>query len=341
MKPIEKLTNMDELRRLLALQKSGESRTIDGKAMAAALKLRVKGQDEVIDDVVRLIKLQWAKEKRKRPIANLMFVGPTGTGKTELAKAMAEYLYGDEKAMLWFDCSEFTGPESKNYLIGVPTGYHGSGQGGKLTRPMLNNPKRVVLFDEIEKAYPAVMDLFLQMMGDGRLTEQGSGETADFTQSVIILTSNAEAQVISQLQKEMTDQSEMLNAVKSHLVSTGKFRMEIMGRIDKIYVFRSLDNEVLADIIGLKMQVLAKEYGLVLEEVDPRLILVALERGNKLSKFGVRALDQQINNMLGDHFVMAKDAGAKRCSLEIDDAGDMVIAHDGAKAQVDEASSAE
>lgn len=326
MSKLSRLTNMEELQRLLDAQKSGSSRTINEAEMIESLQGRVKGQDHVIEDVVRFIKLQWAKEKRKRPIASLLFLGPTGTGKTELAKAMAEYLYGDEKNMVRIDCSELAGPEAKHQLIGVPTGYQGASSGGKLTRPMINNPKRVVLFDEVEKAYREVMDLFLQMMGDGRLTEQGSGEVADFTQAIIVLTSNAEERAIVQLQREMTDQQELANAAKSHLVSCGIFRPEIAGRIDKLYIFKALEGIVICEIIGLKMENLAKEYGLQLDYVDPQLIFDAMERGNKLSKFGVRALDTEINNMLGAHFVAAKEAGGKKVRLEIDDDGFLVIA---------------
>ena len=325
MAKLENITNMAELQRLLEAQTAGESRSINIAEMAEALNDRVKGQEHVTEDVSRLIKLQWAKEKRKRPIANLLFLGPTGTGKTELAKAMAEYLYKDEKAMLRFDCSEFTGPEAKTRLIGSPLGYVGSQQGGQLTRAVINNPKRLVLFDEIEKAYKEVMDLFLQMMGDGRLTEQGSGETADFTQSIIILTSNAEAEAIGKLQEEMSDYHEMTNAVKSHLVSTGKFRPEIMGRIDKVYVFKPLKGMVIAEIVALKMAAAAKEYGLELAYVDPRLIFDAMTRGNKLSKFGIRELDREIGNMLGDHFIAAKEAGGKRVRVDIEEDGVMAI----------------
>lgn len=325
MPKLEKLTNLAELERLLQQQTTGESRAIDAENMAEALKDHVKGQDHVVDELVRLIKREWAKEKRKRPIANLLFLGPTGTGKTELAKAIAEYLYGDEKAMVRFDCSEFTGPEAKTRLIGTPLGYVGSGQGGQLTRPVINNPKRLILFDEIEKAYTQVMDLFLQLMGDGRLTEQGSGEVADFTQSIVILTSNAEAEAIGKLQEEMTDYQEMVNAVKGHLSATGKFRPEIIGRIDRVYVFKPLGGMVMAEIVALKMTNLAKEYGLELTYVDPRLILEAMQRGNKLKKFGVRELDREIGNMLGEDLVAAKQAGGKKIRLDIEDDGVIAI----------------
>lgn len=325
MSKLERLTNMDELRRLLEAQKSGAARSINAEEMAEALKERVKGQDHVVDDVCRLIRLQWAKEKRKRPIANLLFLGPTGTGKSELAKAMAEYLYGDEKAMIAIDCTALTGAHSKDHLIGMPLGYQGASQGGKLTRPMLANPKRIVLFDEIEKAYSGIFDLFLQMMGDGRLAEQGSGDVADFTQSIIILTSNAEEKAIGQLQNEISDEQELANAAKSHLVASGLFRPEIMGRIDKLYIFKPLSDEVRCEIIILKMSNLAKSYSLELEYVDPGIIFQALQRGNKLSKFGVRALEQEIDNMLAPFFVAARENGAKKVRMEVADDGTFEI----------------
>lgn len=325
MPKLENITNMAELQRLLDEQSSGESRTIIIEEMTAALNERVKGQEHVTEDLARFIKLQWAKQKRKRPIANLLFLGPTGTGKTEMAKALAEYLYKDEKNMVRIDCSELTGPESKTRLTGASAGYVGFGQGGQLTRPLLTNPKRVVLFDEIEKAYTEVLDLFLQIMGDGRLTEQSSGDVADFTQSIIILTSNLEAEAVGRLQEEMTDPNERTNAVKTQLVASGKFRPEIAGRIDKVYVFKPLKGIVIAEIVAQKMAGLAKEYGLELVYVDHRLIFEAMKRGNKLAKFGIRELDREIGNMLGDHMIAAKEAGGKRVRLDIEDDGVMAI----------------
>jgi ATP-dependent Clp protease ATP-binding subunit ClpC len=323
MKSLSELTNVDELKKRLAQQSSGKSRVINADEMNAALKGRVKGQDPIIEDVVKMVKIQWAKEKRNRPIANLMFVGPTGTGKTELAKAMANYLYGDDKAMLIFDCSELTGPESKNRLIGSPIGYQGSASGGQLTRAVLGNPKRLILFDEIEKGHSSVYDLFLQMLGDGRLTEQGSGETADFTQSIIIFTSNAEADAIGKLHNEMTDPQERQAAVKSHMVMSGKFRPEIIGRFDRIYVFQPLDDYTQCEIIVLKMQLIASQFGLELDEVDPAIIMESFQRGNKLKKFGARALTQELENMLGDRFLEVKEKGAKKVLLRLDEDGEI------------------
>ncbi|MEA2624838.1 MAG: ATP-dependent Clp protease ATP-binding subunit ClpC [Candidatus Binatota bacterium] len=325
MTDLAKITDLEKLKELLGKQQSGARRVIDEAEMRAALRGRVKGQDHVIDDVTRLIRLQWGKAQRKRPIANLLFLGPTGTGKTELAKVMAEYLYGDERNMLRFDMGEFKGTEGVTRLIGSPLGYVGSQQGGQLTRAVLNNPKRLVLFDEIEKAVSEVFDVFLQMMGDGRLTEAGSGKVADFTQSIIILTSNAESDAIGKLQEQIADYHEMVNAVKSHLADTKVFRAEIVGRIDRVYVFQPLEGLVVADIAAQKMENLAKEYELELAYVDPQFIVEAMSKGNKLSKFGVRELDRVINEMLGESMLAAKEAGVARVRLFVDEDGTMRI----------------
>lgn len=215
--------------------------------------------------------------------------------------------------------------EGKTRLIGTPTGYVGAQAGGALTRPMLANPKRVVLFDEIDKAYSGIQDLFLQMLGDGKLTEQGSGQVADFTQSIIVLTSNAEAEAIGKIQRDTPDYHEMVNAVKSHLADTGRFRAEICGRFDRVYVFKPLEGIVIAEIAALKMSVLAKQYGLELEFIDPELIFQAMKNGNKLKKFGVRALDNVINDMLAARMLDAQQARQKRIRIDSTPDGELTI----------------
>jgi ATP-dependent Clp protease ATP-binding subunit ClpC len=314
---LDEMTNWNELKQMLdkrATEKIGSR--IHEQAMIKHLQSRVKGQDAIIADVARLIRLQMAKQQKSRPICNLLFLGPTGTGKTELAKAIAEFLFGSEDVMLRFDCSEFSGPEAKTRLIGTPTGYVGSELGGHLTRPMSSHPKRLILFDEIEKAYSDVFDLFLQVMGEARLTEQGSGKTVNFSQSIIILTSNAHSEQIGKIQSELSDYTEMLNAVKGYLADAKVFRPEILGRIDKVYVFQPLQGIVVAEIALLKISKLAQEYGLEVEFVAPELIMQALSKNEKISRFGIRELERIIFDMFAPSLAEAKENGAKRVLIE-------------------------
>jgi ATP-dependent Clp protease ATP-binding subunit ClpB len=226
---------------------------IDEKAMLEHLRARVKGQDAILRDVARLIslrdgkrrlRLHLAKDIRNRPICNLLFLGPTGTGKSEVAKAIGSYLFEAESAILRFDGDELTTPDALPRLIGLPMGYEGAEKGGQLTRPVMANSKRVILFDDFDKAYPSIHDLFLTLMGEGRLTEEGSGETVDCTQCVIILTSNAEYEAIGKIQREFSDYHEMVNAVKGRIAESKVLRPEILGRIDRVYVLGSLDGMV-------------------------------------------------------------------------------------------------
>lgn len=323
---LRKLTDFGKIGEKLAALKTGTARRIDEADMTAALKRRVRGQDPIVDDVSKLIRVAWGKSTRRRPIASLLCLGPPGTGKSELAKALAEYLYGDEKNALVFDGPDLSGPEAKNHLLGNPTGYVGAEQGGKLTRPMIANPKRVVVFEEIEKAYREVFDLFLAMLGDGRLVEPSSGQTADFTQSVVVMTGNAEHESLARIVAQTADPQEQASAIKTHLTSAKVFRPEIMDRFDRVYVFRPLSEAMLAEIAVMKADAAAREYGLELVRVDEDVVVELVLKALKFSKPNkVRELIRLVDETLGEPLLAAQEAGRNRVTIELGDTGAPVV----------------
>jgi len=219
--PADKLT-VEEQSKLLNMEKE--------------LHKRVVGQDEALSVVAKAIRRSRAGlSDPKRPSGSFMFLGPTGVGKTEVAKALAEYLFSDEMAMTRVDMSEYMEPHSVARLIGAPPGYVGYDQGGLLTESVRRRPYQVLLFDEIEKAHPDVFNIFLQILDDGRLTD-GQGRVVNFTNTIIIMTSN------------LPD----METVRKH------FRPEFINRIDEIVFFNQLGKDVMADIVKIQLNILDK-----------------------------------------------------------------------------------
>jgi ATP-dependent Clp protease ATP-binding subunit ClpC len=224
--------------------------------MVEHIHRRIIGQDEAVLAVSRAVKTARVGLKDpRRPIGSFLFLGPTGVGKTELAKALAEFLFGSEEALIAIDMSEYMDESAVNRLIGAPPGYVGFEGGGQLTDRVLQTPYTVVLFDEAEKAHRRVMDVLLQIMEEGRLTD-GQGRTASFSEAVIIMTSNLGAGQLAD--PELGDQARDLamEAVKRH------FRPEFLNRLDAIVTFHPLSPENLRAILDLLLQ---KEVGMVAE----------------------------------------------------------------------------
>ncbi len=228
--------------------------------MEGRLKERVIGQDEAITSVSNAIRRSRAGlSDPKRPIGSFIFLGPTGVGKTETARALAEFLFDDEQAMVRIDMSEYMEKHAVSRLIGAPPGYIGFDEGGQLTEAIRRRPYAVVLFDEIEKAHPDVFNVLLQVLDDGRLTDS-KGRTVDFKNTVLIMTSNLGAQALNNealLDEDSFDEAKdrVMEILKQH------FRPEFLNRVDDIVIFRPLGEEQLAHIIDLRLVDLKKSTG--------------------------------------------------------------------------------
>jgi ATP-dependent Clp protease ATP-binding subunit ClpB len=234
--------------------------------MEENVRRRVVGQEEAVHAVANAVRRSRAGLKDpNRPIGSFIFMGPTGVGKTELARALADYLFDDEHAMIRIDMSEYMERHAVARLIGAPPGYVGYEEGGQLTEAIRRRPYAVVLFDEIEKAHPEVFNVFLQILDDGRLTDS-KGRVVDFKNTVIIMTSNVGSQYIHEASKGNLGDEEMRRAVEQELQQ--KFRPEFLNRIDDVIVFHSLTLQQIKQIIGIQLKKLEKiiqERGLTLE----------------------------------------------------------------------------
>jgi ATP-dependent Clp protease ATP-binding subunit ClpB len=218
--------------------------------MEERLHLRVIGQDEAIGAVANAIRRARAGlQDPNRPLGSFLFLGPTGVGKTELARALAEFLFDDENAIVRIDMSEYSEKFAVSRLTGAPPGYVGYEEGGQLTEAVRRRPYSVVLFDEIEKAHPEVFNVFLQVLDDGRLTDS-QGRVVDFKNTVIIMTSNVGSQWIAEMGAR--DDAEVRRLVNEALRQT--FRPEFLNRIDETVIFAQLTREQLAGIVDIQMQ---------------------------------------------------------------------------------------
>ena len=212
---------------------------------------RVVGQDEAVRHVANSVRrARSGLQDPNRPLGSFIFMGPTGVGKTELARALAQFLFDDEHSMIRIDMSEFMEKHSVARLIGAPPGYVGYDEGGYLTEQIRRRPYAVILFDEFEKAHPDVFNILLQILDDGRLTD-GQGRTVDFKNCIIIMTSNLGSQVMLESQGPEREQRVME-------ILRASLKPEFLNRIDEVVLFNSLEREQLRQIVVLQLELLTK-----------------------------------------------------------------------------------
>ena len=276
--------------------------------MESILHKRVIGQEEAVEAVARAIRRgRTGLKDPRRPIGSFMFLGPTGVGKTELSKALAEAVFGSEKSMIRVDMSEYMEKHSVSKLIGSPPGYVGHEEGGQLSEKVRRNPYSVILFDEIEKAHPDVFNILLHVLDDGHITDS-QGRKVDFKQTIIIMTSNTGAQAIQEPKRlgfgagedAAADYQRMKDRVMEEVKRS--YRPEFINRIDQILVFKPLTKEEIRQIVGLLLKELENRCKNQLElEVSfrPAVLDKLAEKGFD-SKYGARPLKREIQTQIED-----------------------------------------
>ena len=297
------------------------------------IRRRLVGQDKAIHQVCRAVqRARLGLRDERRPIASFLFLGPTGVGKTYLAKALAEEVFGSEDALVRIDMSEFSERYSLSRLIGSPPGYVGFGNGGELTNPVLANPHRLVLLDELEKAHPDIYNLLLQLLDDGRLTDS-EGRTADFRNTIVIMTSNVGSREAKAFARSvgfsgLTDGQERSEGiVRKALERT--FSPEFLGRLDGTIAFEPLSEESLVEIVSLELKPIAARlaasgYGLELTPEVKRF--VALDEASR--QLGARPVRHRLQQLIEDpcveHILEGKLHAGETFSVELGEDGTLV-----------------
>jgi ATP-dependent Clp protease ATP-binding subunit ClpB len=311
--------------------------------MEEELHKRVVGQDEAVAAVSDAVRRARAGLKDpRRPIGSFIFLGPTGVGKTELARALAAFLFDDDQALTRIDMSEYMEKYSVSRLIGAPPGYVGYEEGGQLTEAVRRRPYQVILLDEIEKAHPDVFNVLLQVLDDGRLTD-GQGRTVDFKNTVVVMTSNVGSQFITSYAGQRDDAS--YEQMKRQVTDTLRqvFRPEFLNRIDEIIVFHALGTDDLAHIVELLLGDLSRrlaDHDLELEVTPAAQSLIAREGHDPA--YGARPLRRSIQRLVENPLARALLEGqfkpGRRIKVDADPVSGTLVFSDGGQTIVTSAS---
>lgn len=336
---VEDIANVVSTWTRIPVSKLAQTETDKLLNLESILHDRVIGQDEAVVAVAKAVRRARAGLKDpKRPIGSFIFLGPTGVGKTELARALAESMFGDEDAMIRIDMSEYMEKHSTSRLVGSPPGYVGYEEGGQLTEKVRRKPYSVVLLDEVEKAHPDVFNILLQVLEDGRLTDS-KGRTVDFRNTIVIMTSNVGAEALKRnkhlgfnVQDESRDYSDMKGKVMDEPEKA--FRPEFLNRIDEIIVFHMLEKKHIQEIVTLMVNQLVnrlKEQEIELHLTEGAISAIADKGFDR--EYGARPLRRAIQKHVEDRLSeeLLKGAIEKGQKVIFDVEGESFVIHSAEK----------